>query len=468
MRSTIVALALLATGADAFLRPTARTARTQAPKMGWGPDWELKDESLCIHGGWAGDPATTARAVPIYRTAPYQFRSTEEAASLFALAELGNIYTRLMNPTTDVLEKRFSLLEGGPLLGGLGVASGTNAAFYSIINLAEAGDNIVSASQLYGGTFTQFNDILPKMGIEVRFVDVHDPEAFAKAADDKTRAFFCETVSNPSLVVADLDKISAEAHKIGLPLIVDDTFTTPALCKPFEHGADVIVSSLTKWTGGHGTGVGGIVVDSGGFNWGAGKHPLFHEPDTSYGGLRWGKDLPDMLAPLAYILRMRTVPLRNLGGCISPDNSWMFLQGIETLPGRMERHCENAKQVAFYLKSHPMVEWVRFPGLPNDPMYTLQQKYIKGKGGPLVVFGIKGGKEAGQAFIDNLMLFSHVANVGDAKSLAIHPASTTHSQMSPEEQHAAGVAPELVRLSVGIEHADDIIHDLSQALERVG
>ena len=316
-------------------KPTVMSAETP----GWGPDWELKGETVCIHGGWSYDPATTARAVPVYRTAPFLFESTEKAAKLFALAELGNIYSRLGNPTVEVLEKRMSLLEGAPELGGLGVASGTNAAFYAVINLAAAGDNIISARNLYGGTYTQFKDILPSLGIEVRFVDSNDPAAFAAAADDKTRAFFTETCSNPALELADLEAIADEAHAIGLPLIVDDTFTTPYLCRPFEHGADVICHSLTKWTSGHGVAIGGIVIDSGKFDWSTGKHPQFTEPDSSYGGLRWGMDLPDALQPLAYILRMRTVPLRNLGGCLSPDNAWMALQGIETLPMRMAKHC---------------------------------------------------------------------------------------------------------------------------------
>ena len=330
MMKQFLALASLATPVAAFVAPRSSPVKTAL--RAWGPDWELEPESTCIHGGWAPDPATTARAVPVYRTGPYQFESTEKAAKLFALAELGNIYSRIMNPTTDVLEKRMALLEGAPELGGLGVASGTNAAFYSIINLAQAGDNIVSARNLYGGTYTQFKDILPTLGITVKFVDSNSPAAFAAAADEKTRAFFTETVSNPALDVADIKAISEEAHKIGLPLIVDDTFTTPYLCKPFDHGADIICHSLTKWTGGHGTAIGGIVIDKGTFDWSTGKHPLFTEPDTSYGGLRWGIDLPEMLAPLAYILRMRTVPLRNLGGCMSPDNAWMALQGIETLP----------------------------------------------------------------------------------------------------------------------------------------
>lgn len=424
----------------------------------------MKLETLCLHGGYQPDPETLSRAVPVYRTACYQFKNTEHAANLFALRELGNIYTRLMNPTTAVLEKRVALLEGAPELGALAHSSGTSAVFNAIINLAEAGDNIVSARNLYGGTYTQFNDILPTLGIEVRFVDSNNPEEFTKAADDKTRAFFCETISNPALEITDLEEVSRRAHEIGVPLIVDATCSTPYLTRPLEFGADIVVHSLTKWLGGHGAGLGGIVIDSGRFNWGAGRHPLYDRPDTSYHGLRWGHDLPEPLAPLAYILRMRTVPLRNLGACISPDNSWLMLQGIETLPLRMERHCENALAVARYLQGHSQVEWVRFPGLPDDPGYALNQKYLRGKGGSVVVFGIKGGAEAGARFINNLRLFSHVANLGDAKSLAIHPASTTHSQLTPEQQLAGGIRPELIRLSVGIEHIDDIVADLEQAL----
>jgi len=424
----------------------------------------MKLETLCLHGGQQPDPTTNSRAVPIYRTSSFVFNSTEHAANLFALRELGNIYTRLMNPTTDVLEKRVSLLEGAPEMGGLAAASGTAAIFNTVVNLAQAGDNIVSARNLYGGTYTQFNDILPGLGIEVRLVDSTDPESFARAADDKTRAFFCETVSNPALEVTDLEAVAALAHERGLPLVVDATFSTPALTRPLDHGADIVVHSLTKWFGGHGTGIGGVVVDSGRFAWGAGKHPLYDRPDTSYHGLRWGHDLPAPLAPLAFILRMRTVPLRNIGACIAPDNSWMFLQGIETLSLRMERHCENALAVARYLKGHERVEWVRFPGLEDDPEYGRNQKYLKGKGGAMVVFGIRGGKEEGQRFIEKLELFSHLANVGDAKSLAIHPATTTHSQLSEEQQRAGGITPELVRLSVGIEHIDDIVADLGQAL----
>ncbi len=425
----------------------------------------MKLESICLHGGTQPDPTTSSRAVPVYRTTGFQFRDTEHAANLFALKELGNIYTRLMNPTTDALEKRVALLEGAHELAGLGVASGTSAVFYAIINLAQAGDNIISARNLYGGTYTQFNDILPTLGITVKFVDTQDPQNVAAAIDDKTRAVFVETVSNPALEVTDLAAVADIAHAAGLPLLVDSTFSTPYLTRPIEHGADVVIHSLTKWLGGHGIGIGGVVVDSGKFKWNTGRHPLFDTPDTSYGGLRWGHDLPEMLAPLAYILRMRTVPLRNLGACIAPDNSWQFIQGIETLPLRMERHCDNALKVAEHLKSNAQVEWVRFPGLKDDPEYAKNQKYLDGKGGAMVVFGIKGGKEAGAKFIEALKMFSHLANVGDAKSLAIHPATTTHSQLNEDQQRDAGISPGMVRLSIGIEHIDDIIDDIDQALQ---
>lgn len=425
----------------------------------------MKLETLCLHGGAQPDPTTLSRGVPIYRTSSYVFKSAEHAANLFALKELGNIYTRLMNPTTDVLEKRVALLEGAPEMGGLGVASGTAGIFYCVVNVARAGDNIVSARNIYGGTYTQFNDILPALGITVKLVDSNDPRNYAAAIDAKTRALFCEGVSNPALEVTDLEAVARVAHDHGLPFIVDSTFSTPYLTQPIKHGADIVVHSLTKWFGGHGTGIGGVVVDSGQFPWAAGKHPLYTEPDHSYHDLRWGIDLPDALRPLAFILRMRTVPLRNLGACIAPDNAWMFLQGIETLPLRMERHCENALAVARYLKRHANVEWVRFPGLEGDPMYALNQKYLKGRGGSMVVFGIRGGKEAGKKFIDKLKMFSHLANVGDVKSLAIHPATTTHSQLSDEQQLAGGIAPELVRLSIGIEHIDDILADIEQALQ---
>jgi O-acetylhomoserine (thiol)-lyase len=369
-----------------------------------------------------------------------------------------------MNPTQDVLEQRVAQLEGGA--AALAVASGTMGVFFSVINVAKAGDNIVSANNLYGGTYTQFNDILPNLGIKTKFVDPNVPANFAAAIDENTKALFCESVSNPGLAISDIEAIAKIAHDHGIPLIVDSTFSTPYLERPIEHGADIVVHSLTKWMGGHGTGIGGIVVDSGKFNWANGKFALYDEPDTSYHGLRWGHDLPEPLAALAFILRMRTVPLRNLGGCISPDNAWMFLQGIETLPLRMERHCSNSRAVAKHLDGKAGVDWVRYPGLRDDGTRGLVDKYLSGKGGSMVIFGIEGGAAAGSKFIDSLELFSHLANVGDAKSLAIHPATTTHSQLSEEAQIAGGIAPELVRLSVGIEHIDDIIADIDQALEK--
>ena len=424
----------------------------------------MKLETQCLHAGQAPDPTTHSRGVPVYRTSSFVFDSTEHAANLFALKELGNIYSRIMNPTQDVLEQRVAQLEGGA--AALAVSSGTSAIFYSIINVAKAGDNIVSANNLYGGTYTQFNDILPDLGITTKFVDPSDPTNFASAIDENTKALFCETVSNPGIEISDLEAIAKIAHDNGIPLIVDSTFSTPYLTRPIEFGADIVVHSLTKWFGGHGNGIGGVVVDSGKFNWANGKFPLYDNPDSSYHGLRWGHDLPEPLAPLAFILRMRTVPLRNLGACISPDNAWMFLQGIETLPLRMERHCSNAKAVANHLDDKEGVEWVRYPGLNDNKSGALADKYLDGKGGAMVIFGINGGAAAGSKFIDSLELFSHLANVGDAKSLAIHPATTTHSQLSAEAQKAGGITPELVRLSVGIEHIDDIIVDIDQALAK--
>jgi O-acetylhomoserine (thiol)-lyase len=415
----------------------------------------------CLHAGQEPDPTTMARAVPVYRTSSYTFRDTQHAADLFALKELGNIYTRLMNPTHDVLEKRIAAMEGG--VAALALASGTSAIFYSVINICQAGDEIVSANTLYGGTYTMFKDILPQFGIKVNFVDPRNPENFRAAITDKTKLVFCETVSNPGLEVSDLDEIAAIAHENGLPLIVDSTFTTPYLIRPLEHGADIVVHSLTKWLGGHGTGIGGIVVDSGKFDWTSGKFPLMSEPDPSYHGLRYAHDLGP-LSPMAYILRMRLVPLRNLGACISPDNAWMFLQGVETLHLRMQRHCENAMVVAEFLQQHPAVEWVRYPGLVTDKAHEVAKRYLKKGFGAMVVFGIKGGAEAGKQFIEKLNLFSHLANVGDAKSLAIHPSSTTHSQLSEGDLQSAGIAPELIRLAIGIEDVDDIIDDLKQAL----
>ena len=418
-------------------------------------------ETLCLHAGQEPDPSTLSRGVPVHRTTAYLFKDTEHAANLFALKELGNIYTRIMNPTQDVLEQRMAALDSG--MASLALSSGTSAIFYAVINLCKAGDEIVSANNLYGGTYTQFNDILPQFNINTKFVDPKDPENFVKAITPKTKLIFCETIGNPALDIVDIEAIAEVAHAHGLPLVVDSTFTTPYLQRPIEHGADIVVHSLTKWLGGHGAGIGGIVVDSGKFNWQSDKFPLMVEPEPSYHGVRWAHDLGE-LNPLAYILRMRVVPLRNLGACISPDNAWMFLQGIETLPLRMDRHCENALAVAKHLQAHSAVEWVRFPGLEGDPSYALNQKYTDGKGGAMVIFGIKGGGEAGSKFIDSLGLFSHLANVGDAKSLAIHPATTTHSQLGEEEQRAGGITPELVRLSIGLETASDLIEDIDQAL----
>jgi len=422
-------------------------------------------ETKCLHAGYEQAETTTkSHAAPLYRTTSYRFDSTEHANNLFTLKELGNIYTRLMNPTTDILEQRVAALDGGA--AALGLASGTSAAFYSIINLAQKGDEIVSANNLYGGTYTQFNDILPSMGIKVNFVDPLDPQNFDKAITPNTKAIYCEVVGNPLLDLVDLEAIGSIAHSYGIPLIVDATFSTPALCRPLEHNADIVVHSLTKWLGGHGTVIGGIVVDSGKFDWTTGKHPLLSEPEPSYWNTSFAKDLGD-LSPLAYILRMRLIPLRNLGACISPDNAWQAIQGIETLPLRMERHSSNGLEVAKFLQNHPKVEWVRHPSLPGDNSYELAQKYMpKGSGG-MVVFGIKGDAESGRKFIENLDLFSHLANVGDARSLAIHPASTTHSQLSEEQQLNARITPDLVRLSVGLEHIDDIKQDIDKALSSI-
>ncbi len=419
-----------------------------------------KLETLALHAGQNLDE-TLSRGVPVYRTSSYVFKNTEHAANLFALKELGNIYTRLGNPTQDILEQRVAALEGGA--AGLALSSGTSAIFYSIINIAQAGDEIVSANNLYGGTYTMFNNILPQFNIKTRFVNPTDPGEIENTINEKTKALFAESIGNPVLDVTDLDELSKIAQKHHIPLIVDSTFTTPYLLRPMEHGADIVIHSLTKWLGGHGAGIGGIVVDSGKFDWTDPKFSLFNEPDDSYHGIRYAHDLGD-LNPVAFALRMRLVPLRNLGACISPDNAWIFLQGIETLPTRMQRHCENAQQVADFLQSHPNVDWVRYPGLENHPSYSVSKKYLKKGFGSMVVFGIKGGSDAGAKFIDNLNLFSHLANVGDSKSLAIHPSSTTHSQLSEEQQKESGLSPELVRLSVGIEHIDDIIADLEQSL----
>ncbi|MBD3389309.1 MAG: bifunctional O-acetylhomoserine aminocarboxypropyltransferase/cysteine synthase [Candidatus Altiarchaeales archaeon] len=422
-------------------------------------------ETKALHAGQEPDPTTLSRAVPLYRTSSYIFKDTEHAANLFGLKELGNIYTRLMNPTTDVLEKRLASLEGG--VGGLALSSGTTAIFYSIINLARVGDEIVSANDLYGGTYTQFNNILPDLGIKVNFADPTDPDNYSKAITENTKALYSETIGNPVLNVPDFKAISEIAHDNGIPYIVDSTFTTPYLLRPIEHGAEIVAHSLTKWIGGHGTGIGGAVVDSGNFDWSkSDKHPLLTEPDESYHRIRYAHDLGE-LTPLAYILRMRLVPLRNLGGCISPDNSWIFLQGLETLPVRMERHCRNAQAVAEHLEAHENVEWVRYPGLDTHPTHDNAKKYLKNGYGAMAIFEVKGGAKSGRKFIESLELFSHLANVGDAKSLAIHPASTTHSQLTEKQQLSGGITPGLVRLSTGLENIDDIIEDINQALKGV-
>jgi O-acetylhomoserine (thiol)-lyase len=419
-------------------------------------------ETLALHAGQVPD-ATLSRGVPVYRTSSYLFKNTEHAANLFALKELGNIYTRIMNPTTDVLEQRVSELEGGA--ASVALASGTSAIFYAIITLAQAGDEIVSANNLYGGTYTQFDAILPQFGITTRFVDPSDPKNFEKAITDKTRAIFIETIGNPVLDFTDVAAVAAVAHKHGLPLIVDATFTTPYLLRTIEHGADIVVNSLTKWLGGHGAGIGGIVTDSGKFNWKNNpRFPLLNNPDPNYHGLKWAHDLPAPLAPIAFALRVRTVPLRNLGAAISPDNSWIFLQGIETLPVRVARHSENALKVAEFLKKHPKVAWVRYPGLKEDPTYAKASRYLKNGFGGMVVFGVKGGYDAAVKIIDNIKLFSHLANVGDAKSLILHPASTSHSQLTEEQQKSSGLTRDLVRLSIGLEHIDDITGALEDAL----
>ncbi|NQT26631.1 O-acetylhomoserine aminocarboxypropyltransferase/cysteine synthase [candidate division KSB1 bacterium] len=421
-------------------------------------------ETLALHGGQTVDSETLSRGVPVHRTSSYLFKDTEHAANLFALKELGNIYTRLMNPTHDVLEKRVSLLEGGA--ASVALASGTAAIFNTIINLASAGDEIVSANNLYGGSYTMFDAILPQFGITVKFVNPGDPKYFEKAITEKTRAVYIETIGNPVLDFTDVEAVAKIAHNHGLPLVVDSTFTTPYLMRPIDHGADIVINSLTKWLGGHGTAIGGIVTDSGKFNWKDSKFDLYNEPDPNYHGLRWAHDLPEALASIAFALRLRTVPLRNLGACMSPDNAWIFLQGIETLPLRMERHCSNALAVVEHLAKHPKVDWVRYPGLKGDPAYPVASKYLtKGFGG-MVVFGIKGGKAAGEKFINNLTLISHLANVGDAKSLALHPASTSHSQLSEEQQRESGLTPELIRLSIGLEHVNDILADIDQALSK--
>jgi O-acetylhomoserine (thiol)-lyase len=418
-------------------------------------------ETLALHGGQQPDPTTGARAVPIYQTTSYQFKDTDHAARLFGLQEFGNIYTRIMNPTQDVLEQRIAALEGG--VGALALASGQAAETLGILNLAGAGDNIVSSSDLYGGTYNLFRHTFPKIGITTRFVDARDYDGFRNAIDERTKAFFLEFIGNPKLDVLNLEKIAAIAHEQGVPVIVDSTTATPYLSRPFEWGADIVVHSATKYIGGHGNSIGGLLVDSGKFDWTQGRFPELTEPDPSYHGLIYTQ----ALGPLAYIIKARVQGLRDTGAALSPFNAFLILQGLETLGLRVERHSQNALAVAKHLKEHPKVAWVNYPGLPEHATYALAQKYLpKGQSG-ILGFGITGGKPAGKTFIDNLKLFSHLANIGDAKSLAIHPASTTHSQLTPEEQQLTGVTDDYVRLSVGIETIDDIIADLDQALAKV-
>ena len=416
-------------------------------------------ETLAIHAGQVPDPTTLSRAVPVYRTTAYAFRNSQHGADLFALRESGNIYARLMNPTEDVLEKRLAALEGGA--AGLAVSSGTAAIYFTITNIAKQGDEIVAANNLYGGTYTQFDAILPQQGIKVNFTPVNDFIAVEAAINDKTRAIYIETVGNPGLDIADIEGYAVIAKKHHLPLIVDSTFTPPTLLRPIEHGANIVVHSLSKWIGGHGTAIGGAVIDAGNFDWTDPKFDLYNQPDRGYHGLRFAHDLGDA-NPLAFIMRLRTVGLRNQGPTLAPDAAWLFLQGLESLPLRMAKHSENGLAVANFLKNHPKVAWVKYPAF--NP---LAAKYLPNGANGMVVFGIKGGAKEAQHLVDNLDLFTIIANVGDAKSLVIHPASTTHSQLSEEDQIKAGLPPELIRLSSGLENIDDIIGALDDALKLI-
>ena len=422
----------------------------------------MKIETIAIHGGYEPEPTTNAVAVPIYQTTSYSFDDTQHGADLFDLKVEGNIYTRIMNPTSAVLEKRVAEMEG--CVGALALSSGMSAITYAIFAIAQAGDNIVSASSLYGGTYNLFAHTLPRLGIEVRFANQHDVDGMEALIDDNTKAVFAETIGNPAGNVLDISAVADMAHSHGVPLIVDNTVPSPYLCRPFEHGADIVVHALTKYMGGHGTSIGGIVVDSGKFPWAkhADRFPMLNEPDPSYHGVVYTEAMGDA----AFIGRVRVVPLRNMGSAISPFNSFQILQGIETLAVRMDRHCDNASAVAEYLQNHDQVSWVRYAGLDNHPDKPLADKYMGGSASAILSFGIKGGAAAGAKFIDALNLIVRLVNIGDAKSLACHPASTTHRQLSPEELTAAGVSEDLVRLSIGIEHIDDIISDLEQALSQ--
>jgi O-acetylhomoserine (thiol)-lyase len=419
----------------------------------------MKKETISIHAGYTTDPTTKSVAVPIYQTVAYEFDDAQHGADLFNLAVPGNIYTRLMNPTNDVLEKRVAALEGG--IAGLVTSSGMAAINYAILTIAEAGDNIVTTPQLYGGTYTLFAHMLPKQGIEVRFAENDSPEAIEKLIDGKTKAVFCETIGNPAGNIVDIEAVAAAAHKHGVAVIVDNTVATPILCTPIDYGADIVVHALTKYIAGHGNSLGGIIVDSGKFPWAEHKerYPVLNQPEPSYHGVVY----TEALGPAAYIGRARTVPLRNTGSALSPFNAFLILQGVETLALRMERHCDNAIAVAKYLQSHPKVEWVNFAALESDKYHALAVKYFNGRPASLMTFGIKGGFDAGVKFYDQLQMIKRLVNIGDAKSLACHPASTTHRQLTESEQLRAGVKPETIRLSVGIEHIDDIIADLEQA-----
>ncbi len=420
----------------------------------------MKDQTLAIHAGFKSDSATKAVSVPIYQTVAYEFDSAQHGADLFNLEVEGNIYTRIMNPTTAVLEERCAALEEG--IAGLGLSAGSAAVNYSILNIAEQGSNIVTVPLLYGGTYTLFKHMLPRLGIEVRFADDDSADAMAKLVDDRTAAVYCESIGNPAGNIVDIEALADMAHAHGVPLIVDNTVATPALIKPIAWGAHIVVNSLTKYMGGHGNSLGGVIVDSGEFPWA--KHPekfhMLNEPEESYHGVVY----TEALGAAAYIGRVRTVALRNTGSAISPMNAFLILQGMQTLPLRMERHCDNALAVASFLKDHPRVEWVKFAGLPDSPYYDLAQKYTNGKPSALMTFGIKGGFDAGVKFYDALNLFLRLVNIGDVKSLAAHPASTTHRQLSESELESAGVTPDMIRLCIGIEHIDDIIADLDQAL----
>lgn len=420
-------------------------------------------ETLAVHGGYSPDPTTKAVAVPIYQTVSYAFDSTQHGADLFDLKVPGNIYSRIMNPTVDVLEQRVAALEGG--IAALALASGQAAITYAILTIAEAGDNIIATSTLYGGTYNLFAHTLPQYGIEVRFVDYRDPQSINKHVDARTKAVYCESVGNPLGNVVDFGSFAALAHQHGLPLIVDNTVPSPALCRPIEHGADIVIHSLTKYMGGHGNSIGGAIVDSGKFPWAQHKHRFrrLNEPDVSYHGVVY----TEALGPAAFIGRARVVPLRNTGACLSPFNAFLILQGIETLALRMERHCDNALRVGQFLQGHEKVAWVNYPGLPGHESKELVDRYLGGRASGLLTFGVKGGRDAGARFQDALQLVTRLVNIGDAKSLACHPASTTHRQLSPEELKKAGVSEDMVRLSIGIEHIDDILADLAQALNAV-